>query len=223
MDGHRLAFRIHRNGSHACGDIAVRSAVIAGWTGRDPAEREKHISELEALGVTRPASTPAYYKIPVSRVTTRPLIEAKSSTSSGEVEFVLLNSGGELLLGVGSDHTDREVERYDVSVSKQIYDKPVAPDLWLFKEVEPHLEAIILRSWAWRNGERYLYQEGSLANILPPDEIVSGWGGLADSAIMFCGTVAALRGIHGSDRFEYEMEDPVLKRFIRYGYDVTDI
>ena len=38
---------------------------------------------------------------------------------------------------------------------------------------------------------------------------------------MFGGTFAAMGGIRPADRFEYELEDPVLKRSIRHGYDVT--
>ena len=32
--------------------VTVTQLVVAGWTGRDPAAVEKHIGELEALGVT---------------------------------------------------------------------------------------------------------------------------------------------------------------------------
>ena len=39
---------------------------------------------------------------------------------------MLLQSGGRLWVGVGSDHTDREVETYGVTVSKQMCDKPIA-------------------------------------------------------------------------------------------------
>ncbi len=35
--------------------VPIEQLVIAGWTGRDPAAVEKHIRELEALGVRRPA------------------------------------------------------------------------------------------------------------------------------------------------------------------------
>ena len=37
---------------------------------------------------------------------------------------------------------------------------------------------------------------------------------------MFGGTFAAKGGIRPADRFEFELEDPVLKRKIRHGYDV---
>jgi hypothetical protein len=40
--------------------LPIDQAVIAGWTGRDPVARDKHIAELEALGIARPATTPIY-------------------------------------------------------------------------------------------------------------------------------------------------------------------
>ena len=45
------------------GEVAIEQAVVAGWTGRDPAAVEKHIKELEALGVKRPATTPIFYRV----------------------------------------------------------------------------------------------------------------------------------------------------------------
>jgi len=43
--------------------LAIDHAVIAGWTGRDPVARNKHIAELEAIGIARPATTPIYYRV----------------------------------------------------------------------------------------------------------------------------------------------------------------
>ena len=43
---------------------------------------------------------------------------------------MLLQHAGRLWVGTGSDHTDREVEKYGVTVSKQMCDKPVAPVFW---------------------------------------------------------------------------------------------
>ena len=37
--------------------VEIKQLVIAGWTGRDAAAVQKHIQELEALGVKRLAVT----------------------------------------------------------------------------------------------------------------------------------------------------------------------
>jgi hypothetical protein len=83
---------------------------------------------------------------------------------------------------------------------------------------------MILRSWAWIDGARVLYQEGTLDAMLPVKELIArGFGGasLPDGCAMFGGTFAAKGGIRPASRFEYELEDPVLKRSIRHAYDVV--
>jgi hypothetical protein len=40
---------------------------------------------------------------------------------------------------------------------------------------------------------------------------------------MFGGTFAAKGGIRPASRFEFELEDPVLKRSIRHAYDVITL
>ena len=50
-----LTFTIDARGTTTPLTLAIDQAVIAGWTGRDPAARDKHIAELEAIGIARPA------------------------------------------------------------------------------------------------------------------------------------------------------------------------
>src|SRR5215469_18828207 len=109
-----LSFTVFAGGVERRETVAIRHAVIAGWTGRDQAALEKHIKELEELGVARPATTPIFYRVAASRFTTAARIEAPGEESSGEVEYALIQHGGALYVGVGSDHTDRKVEAYNV-------------------------------------------------------------------------------------------------------------
>jgi Protein of unknown function (DUF2848) len=206
--------------------MPIDEAVLAGWTGRDPVARDKHIAELEAVGIARPATAPIYYRIAARRVTIADSIEVSGGDSSGEAEFFLIGWQGRIFVGAGSDHTDRKVETYSVTVSKQMCDKVVAPVLWEIEDVERHWDQMILRSFAWIGGERVLYQEGTLDSMLPVRELVQrGFGGkgLPDGCIMFGGTFAAKGGIRPASRFEFELEDPVLKRVIRHGYDVIEL
>jgi hypothetical protein len=206
--------------------LTITQAVIAGWTGRDPVARDKHIAELEAIGIARPASTPIYYRVAARRLTTATSIEVSDGDSSGEVEFVLLASGGKTYVTVGSDHTDRKVETYGVTVSKQMCDKPIAPVVWALDDVIGHWDQIVLRSFATIGGVRVLYQEGRLDGMLPvADLIARGFSGsaLPDGCAMFGGTFAAKGGIRPASRFDFEIEDPVLKLTIRHGYDVIEL
>ena len=221
-----LAFTIDAQDATTPLTLPIDQAVIAGWTGRDPVARDKHIAELEAIGIARPASTPIYYRVSARRLTTEDSIEVCGTESSGEVEFVLIGWQGRIFVGVGSDHTDRKVETYSVTVSKQMCDKSIAPVLWELEDVAAHWDQMILRAFAWIDGARVLYQEGTLDSMLPVKELIQrGFGdaGLPDGCAMFGGTFAAIGGIRPASRFEFELEDPVLKRNIRHGYDVIEL
>jgi hypothetical protein len=218
-----LTFTIDDKGAPTPLTLPIDQAVIAGWTGRDPVARDKHIAELEAIGIARPASTPIYYRVAARRLTMADSIEVCGGDSSGEVEFVLIGWQGRIFVGCGSDHTDRKVESYSVTVSKQMCDKSIAPELWELEDVIDHWDQMILRAFAWIGGKRVLYQEGTLDAMLSVKELLArGFkdGKLPDGCAMYGGTFAAKGGIRPADRFEYEIEDPVLKRFIRHGYDV---
>jgi hypothetical protein len=218
-----LTFTIDDKGAPTPLTLPIDQAVIAGWTGRDPVARDKHIAELEAIGIARPATTPIYYRVAARRLTMADSIEVSGGDSSGEVEFVLIGWQGRIFVGCGSDHTDRKVESYSVTVSKQMCDKSIAPELWELEEVIDHWDQMILRSFAWIEGKRVLYQEGTLDAMLSAKELLArGFkdGKLPDGCAMYGGTFAAKGGIRPAERFEYELEDPVLKRVIGHGYDV---
>lgn len=225
MAGNSIAFRIHGQGGTSTERLEVTKLVIAGWTGRDPVARDHHIAELAALGIARPATTPIYYALSASRLTTADVLEACGGDTSGEVEFVLIASGRRLLVGVGSDHTDRKAEATGVALSKQLCDHPMAPELWSFDDVAGHWDSIILRAWATIGGTRVLYQEGTLAGMLPPGELIADCfkGSIPDGTAMFGGTFAAIGGVRPAERFDFEIEDPRLGRTIRHGYAVVTL
>jgi hypothetical protein len=185
------------------------------------------MAELELVGVRRPPTTPVYYRVSSSRVTSSDSIEVTGDYSSGEVEFVLVQASGSLWIGVGSDHTDRKVETYNITVSKQMCDKPVARDVWPFDELSDHWDSLVLRAWAVNGGKRRIYQEGSVSSMLHPRDLIAGYvrdgGSLDEGTAMFSGTLAAIGGIEPADRFEFELEDPVRKRRLSHGYDICSL
>jgi hypothetical protein len=208
-------------GDAAPTSVTISDAIIAGWTGRDAEAVEKHIRELEALGVKRPSATPIYYRVAASRITTESTIQVSGTASSGEVEFVLLQARGKLWVGVGSDHTDREVEAYDVTVSKQMCEKPIAPRFWDMAEVQPHWDRLTLKSYIEENGARTLYQEGCVTAMRDPADLIARYTGgrpLAEGSVMFCGTFAVKGGVRPSSTFDFELADPVLERSIAHHY-----
>jgi hypothetical protein len=199
-------------------NASIHTVIVAGWTGRDRAALEEHIAELETLGVPRPSTTPIFYRVSASRLTTASEIESTAS-SSGEVEPVLLRHEGRLWLGVGSDHTDRDLETHSVAASKQLCDKPIAGQLWSYEEVAPHWDELVLRSWIRSGGAEALYQEGALGTLLHGDQLLDQADPpFADGTVMFCGTVAARGGIRPAEQFRYELNDPILDRTLVGSY-----
>ena len=196
--------------------VQVTELVIAGWTGRDEAALQKHIRELEAIGVKPPKTTPIFYRVSANLFCFSTEIQVSGPDTSGEAEFVLIQAGSDLKVAVGSDHTDRKAETIGVSLSKQLCAKPVSRDMWRYEEVKPHWERLMLRAWA--DGE--LYQEGSVAAMRSPEDLMGRYP-LKPGYAMFCGTLAAKGGIRPAGRFRMELDDPVLKRKIAHEYTIA--
>jgi hypothetical protein len=218
-----LTFEFQAVGRSECRTIAVRDLVIAGWTGRDQHKVQEHIEELRQLGVAPPPSTPCFYRAGVELLTTSAQIDCLGTESSGEAEyFLLVDQGGAWWIGVGSDHTDRKVESYSITVSKQMCPKPIGTTVWRFEDVADHWDGLEIRSWVSEGEARVLYQEGSIAAMRDPRDTVSSYRqagcDLTPGTIMFGGTLPVLGGIRAHRRFEMELRDPVRDRAIRHAY-----
>ncbi|MBL0966471.1 MAG: DUF2848 family protein [Blastomonas sp.] len=113
--------------------IAVRNAIIAGWTGRVVQALNHHIEERNAIGVQPPSRVPIYYRAAAQMLTQADRIQVLGQDSSGEVEPVLIGAADRLWVTVGADHTDRKVESYGIAVSKQMCAKPIGRTAWRFE------------------------------------------------------------------------------------------
>jgi hypothetical protein len=130
------------------------------------------------------------------------------------------------------------VEKYGVTVSKQMCDKPIAPVFWAYDEVAPHWDRLILRAHVIEGGKRTLYQQGAVSAMMHPQALLERYcdskdareragagadGRLPDRTIMFCGTLAAHGGVRATRDFAFELEDPVLGRKIAHAYRVRTL
>jgi hypothetical protein len=164
--------------------------TIAGYTGRDHALVQKHIDELEREGIAPPPEVPMWFEMPVSILTTAETIEVSSPQSCGEVEPVLIGAGGVLYLGIGSDHTARDIERQDIATSKRVCPKPLGRSVARIDELDAAFDAVKLESWI--DGEAY--PSGTLAQIAPLQTLLAGFRARtkATSFVLSCGTVPLL-------------------------------
>lgn len=205
-------------------EVDITTCIVAGWAGRDLAAIEHHIEELAEIGVPRPSAVPLYYRIASNQLSQESEVEVVGDGSSGEAEVFVFSHQGRTLVSVASDHTDRKLEAHSVALSKQLCIKPVAREAWLYSEVADYWDELILRSWIEEKGRTVLYQEGALASLRPPLELVQGHFGQAsipEHAGMTCGTVAAIGGIRTSSVFTMELFDPKRHRNIRHTYAST--
>jgi hypothetical protein len=204
--------------------VAPEALIVAGWTGRDEASLRHHIEELAAIGVPRPSSVPVFYRNSVNNVMQTERLEVLGPDTSGEVEPVIVALNDGLWVGLGSDHTDRKAETMGIALSKQLCGKVMGSALWRFEDVAPHWDHIMIRAYATIGGERLLYQEGPLAAMRDPVDLMTRYGKpFVANTIVFCGTLGAKGGIRPGSRFEMELDDPVLKRRMTHAYDVVEL
>jgi Protein of unknown function (DUF2848) len=204
--------------------VPVDDVLLLGYTGRDRARVLEHIRELEQLGVAPPARIPAIFTVDADLVTTRARLLVRAPRTSGEAEFYLLPSPDGWLVGVGSDHTDRQQEAIDVAASKALCDKVISSHVWRLSDVHAHWDALELRAWSTDGRGRQLYQEGQLVSLMDVSALLAELhqAGLdAGRRVIFGGTLPTIGGFSYGKRFDAELSDPILQRQLTCGYDVV--
>ena len=218
---------VEADGSETAAQLTLREVLLAGYTGRDRNAVMDHVRELEAIGVAPPPRVPMVYEVPPELVTTASSIDVHAAETSGEAEICLAAYQGELLIGVGSDHTDRKQEVVDVAHSKTLCSKVIGRRFWRVTALQDHWDTIELSSWTSEDGVKRLYQRGTLAEFLRVDDLLrevrdAGHPDLTERLI-FGGTLPTIGGLAYGSRFEAELRDPLLNRTLTCAYDVRNL
>jgi len=226
-DASTFHFVLKKGTDHLPLEFHVKRMVNGGYVGRNQEEVRRHIEELAKKGIPGPSSTPTLYPVSRRSLTQASSIEVFGEETSGEAEFVLLmENEKQIYVGVGSDHTDRKLEMFDIAWSKNICPNVISKELWSFDDVLPHWDDIALRSWVTRAGKRSLYQEATLRSMLPPKELISfvrsRVRGELNHVVIFSGTIGLLEGeLVFGEKFEVELEDRVSGDRLSVGYEVA--
>jgi Protein of unknown function (DUF2848) len=206
-------------------EIDINKVIVVGYGGRNIEKIQEHIDELKELGIAPPPNVPMIYPQKIEQLNFSNECHG-SKFSSGEAEYVLFHDGNEWLVTLGSDHTDREVEKEDILKSKSICDKPLATDFWKLADLKEEWENIILRSYVTSNGEKCLYQEDTLKALLEVDVLLEKLDEFGEKelehTVIFSGTVPTKNGFIFGEKFEYEIEDPKLNRKIKHHYSIVN-
>lgn len=204
--------------------IEVRRLLVAGFTGRDLQAVREHVRELADLGVPAPDRTPTLYEVDPAQLRQTSELVVCGGNTSGEVEPVLVVTGGEQLLTVGSDHTDRDVERVDIAQSKRATDKVIGTRCFGVADVRDRWDEIELVSEI--DGAQP-YQTGTLASLTHIDTLLAHLRNthgleLADGDAVFLGTIPVNGAIRPSDTFSGTLRVPG-RGEISLTYRVTDV
>lgn len=220
---------LERKGQRASLRFAYERMVNAGYTGRNQAEVRKHIEELSRKGIPGPPTTPTLYPVIRRALVKDAEIEVYGCETCGEAEYVLLiENENRIYVGMGSDHTDRKLEEWDIPRAKQICPNVLGGTVWDLEDVAGHWDELGLRCRQTVDGKEILYQEGKLARLMAPRELMAfvraKIGGPLDGTIIFSGTLAALTGgfVYG-DRFYAEIADPKLNRRLAVDYRIRSL
>ncbi len=170
--------------------------IIAGYTGRDPAAVAAHLAELAAIGVPPPATVPAFFPLSPALLTTDPVVEVVGDATSGEAEPVLIQHRGRYYLGIGSDHTDRELERADIAGSKAACAKPLGAEVIALPADLDTMDWDAIELECTVDDTRY--QRGTLLALRRPGDLLARLAQLVGDdhgdLVVFAGTLPLLDG-----------------------------
>ncbi|MBJ3775582.1 DUF2848 family protein [Acuticoccus mangrovi] len=217
---------VSRDGATAPLHFDVEGVLNMGSATRDAAVAKKHQDEVALHGIAIATHVPAprLYPMAVDGVSTGDRVEVHTAETSGEVEIVLVLAD-QLYVGVGSDHTDRLLERASIPYSKQACANILGAEVWPFAEMADTWDQCVLRSWV----DGRLYQEVGVDAFLKPTDVLDivadrAPGFPTSNALIFCGTIVSVdKRLGFGARWEFEIEDPVGGRKIRHAYDVVDM
>jgi 4-hydroxyphenylacetate 3-monooxygenase len=185
-----------------------------------------HQEEVAKAGIHIAFDVPAprIYPIAPYALTTGDEVLVQDAETSGEVEIVIAVAD-RVYVGVGSDHSDRALERFSIPWSKQACPNVLAPVLWPFEPMRARWDSCVLRSWV----DERLYQEMPVAAFLHPDDVLATLRARVRDLpsrdyLVFCGTVVSLdKALGFGKRWSFELEDPGAGRRIKHAYAVRNL
>ena len=223
----RIAVEVeHDDGARRPLRLDVGRMINMGSATRAADTAVAHQEEVAKHGIHIAFDVPAprLYPIAVHALTTDDAIGVQTPDTSGEVEIVLVLAD-RVYVGVGSDHTDRALERTSIPWSKQACANVLAPVLWPLDEVAENWDDCVLRSWV----DGRLYQEVGVSAFLRPEEMVRivrerAPGLPPTGVVLFGGTIVSVdKRLGFGERWSFELADPGKRRRIRHDYRVEQL
>ncbi len=222
-----IAFTLKRPGKPDENVVYQVDLILClGFAGRDQAKVQEHIDELRAIGVECPTETPVIYPAAGYLATTSDTVQVVGKDTGPEVEFVFVPYQDTLLVGLASDHTDRDLEKVSINKSKQACPKILSAVLWDYEDVKDHWDELVLKGWIGAEGEEELYQDSPATALMSVEDLLERTKKdyeVKPGTIILSGTVPAMGDMATPERFAAALVDPVAKREIRMAYSVCNL
>jgi len=207
----------------------VRKMINGGLSSRNQEAAQKHLDEIRREGINiKVEKTPIFFPKLPDRITTSNIVEVLvGSRTCGEAEPVLLFDKDNMYVAVGSDHSDRELEKHDLVVSKQMCPNVISKKVWRYEDIKGHWDDIILRGWVVEaDGKRQLYQEGKLGAFMAVEDFLNKTKEHVEEdltgTVIFVGTVPTLGGkLIYTPGFEAELVDEHTGRTLTCAYTIA--
>lgn len=226
-----ININVESRGTKSSKSVSFSKMINAGFSGRDQLSVKAHILELAQEGIPGPKTTPIFFSLTCQNLKFGNLIQVNGDKTSGEVEFVIYSQGEKTYIGIGSDHTDRELEQTSMCKAKEISSNIMSETMWDYDDIKDHWDAIEISSMVQEklNGKEILYQKNNLSSILHPNEIKNILKNILldpnlDNTIIFSGTIPVLPGhpIY-AEFFRCKLYDPILNRTLTCDYEIQKV
>ncbi|MHA6646167.1 DUF2848 family protein [Mesorhizobium sp. A623] len=89
----------------------IERILLGGYTGRQEADVNAHVAEMQGLGVPVPPSLPVFYNVMPCLLTQGRSVNIVGPDTRPEVEFALFGFKGKRFVTVGNDQFDLIIER----------------------------------------------------------------------------------------------------------------
>jgi hypothetical protein len=230
-----IHMEIHSEKGAEVRTIPIGSVSGARFASRDIKGMRKQLDDWLARGIAATRTNPSIFRIGRYLLTQAAEFEVQGPLTGGECEVMLIRDGNEILVSVGSDHCDRELDPLFQDKPKQMCPHAIASTAWPYSEVRDHWDSLKVYSHIIVDGHTIPFQDSEISVmvnsefLLAMDEVRK----LPDPMFLYCGTtpwldsaaeLAKQKGLPEStaegigDEFFMRLYDPVLDRTIEHTY-----
>lgn len=218
--------------------LPVGSVSGARFCSRDVQGMRKEMDDQlkrDGLLTSATRTNPSVFHLGRYLLTQNPDFEVQGSMTGGEAEVVAIRAGKEILISVGSDQCDRELDPIFPDKPKQMCPHPLASSAWPYEEVRPHWDELRIFSHVVVGNHTVPLQESSISELVDLEYLLAmrEIESLDDPMVLYCGCGSFLDSVEETvqrlalppetalgvgDKFLVGITDPVLERTIKHEF-----